>query len=663
MQSTPVTMTPTTHPVANATSDVQTQMMLMLTESFSKLSTVLADKQIDTKVDWPKFSGDSKQFKVWYVAIMAQLSLAPWTELYDGSRNDVVLTTTNTSLNSKLYAKLLIALEGVALQHIVSRPHLRANGLLVLQELVHIYKPTNVPELITAKTSTFWGNTKRLSSETVDTYYNRFQELLDELQEADDPISTKSAMQHFISTSGPELKSIQNNYQVGNLPSQWHTTDWPSLLRLCRDYYNSIRPHSLGKKDSSSDPPVDRIAQQKKVREWFLNPVKFCKEIEHEQKRFPDKCIYHLPKSHPTDECNIKKECTKLLQAGKSSNGSQSSGTSTGQLRHISEEVFEDAVFVPVTEVESDSLPASTNITNEDDLQYFARLSNHYLRLANSSSSLVSDSRHPMKFPVIADSGTNFHMFKEREFFEVIHPASGHVLLGDGHTTLNIQGVGTVKCYVGNHVLTITEVRCIPDLAESIYSLFQHIKCPGHGLHLNSTDGLFLTFLGFQTKTIIGTDDIYLDARPISDIITQSNDLPVIDAPCMDTFCRDIKNFQENITSETKTLDKILSSLREYYKEVKTRQQLGLDVPAGSVQLKKITNPLLLLGKVCQQMNLQVKYDDISSSHSMRPTLPVTHQVADSSHTPIIRCVDKPSTSLPNTMSFSEDFLCASVGF
>jgi hypothetical protein len=61
--------------------DVQTQMMMMLTETFSKLSTVLVDKTSDTKSDWPKFSGDSKKFWAWYLAIMAQVSLPPWQEL------------------------------------------------------------------------------------------------------------------------------------------------------------------------------------------------------------------------------------------------------------------------------------------------------------------------------------------------------------------------------------------------------------------------------------------------------------------------------------------------------------------------------------------------------------------------------------------------------
>jgi hypothetical protein len=49
-----------------------------------------------------------------------------------------------------------------------------------------------------------------------------------------------------------------------------------------------------------------------------------------------------------------------------------------------------------------------------------------------------------MKFPIIEDSGANFHMFRDRDFFETLHPASGQVILGDGKTTLPIQGIGTI---------------------------------------------------------------------------------------------------------------------------------------------------------------------------------------------------------------------------
>jgi hypothetical protein len=81
---------------------MQTQLMVMVSESFTKLSTALQEKS-DPKTDWPKFAGDSKKFGSWYLAIMAQLSLPPWVEFYDSTKNDVITTTLNSSLNGKLY--------------------------------------------------------------------------------------------------------------------------------------------------------------------------------------------------------------------------------------------------------------------------------------------------------------------------------------------------------------------------------------------------------------------------------------------------------------------------------------------------------------------------------------------------------------------------------
>jgi len=169
---------------------------------------------------------------------MAQLSLPPWREFYDPSKNDVILSTTNSVLNGKLYSKLLLSLEGIALQSTVAKKHLWANGLYLLQDLVQTYKPKNVLEVIAAKTSEFWGTLKRFPLETIDAYFNRFHELLDDLNDATDPISPKSAVRHFIFTLGPEFETIQNNYHIGNLPSAWQTESWPDILILCRDYYN-----------------------------------------------------------------------------------------------------------------------------------------------------------------------------------------------------------------------------------------------------------------------------------------------------------------------------------------------------------------------------------------------------------------------------------------
>jgi hypothetical protein len=74
---------------------------------------------------------------------------------------------------------------------------------------------------------------------------------LDELNKADEPISTKSAIRHFIFTLGPEFETILNNFRIGNLPNEWKTQDWPSLLVLCRDYFHSIKPQSILQTTSS----------------------------------------------------------------------------------------------------------------------------------------------------------------------------------------------------------------------------------------------------------------------------------------------------------------------------------------------------------------------------------------------------------------------------
>jgi hypothetical protein len=62
----------------SSNNDFQSQILLMLNETFSKLSTVIQDTKSESKVEWPKFSGDIKRFRSWYLAIMAQLSFSPW---------------------------------------------------------------------------------------------------------------------------------------------------------------------------------------------------------------------------------------------------------------------------------------------------------------------------------------------------------------------------------------------------------------------------------------------------------------------------------------------------------------------------------------------------------------------------------------------------------
>jgi hypothetical protein len=136
-----------------------------------------------------------------------------------------------------------------------------------------------------------------------------------------------------------------------------------------------------------------------------------------------------LSSTHSTANCNIKKECDRILASKRSESGdaSNSSSSVTGQLRHLTDESFEDAVeSEPRDEIEP------CNDTNESDLLYFARVSNHYLRLVKPDPVKTEVVRHSMQYPIIVDSGANFHMFRDHIFFTHINPAIGKVILGNG---------------------------------------------------------------------------------------------------------------------------------------------------------------------------------------------------------------------------------------
>jgi hypothetical protein len=382
-------------------------------------------------------------------------------------------------------------------------------------------------------------------------------------------------------TLGSDFESIQHNYRIGSLPVAWQTDDWPSLLILCRDYYNSLHPNGPPKKDHVPHENVfaskqERVVKHKKIRSWFMDPIRFKRELDIEQRKHVGKRIYHLCDNHPTATCNVKRECDALLAERKSS---LSTGSNQGQLRHITVECYEDAVEDDHRDVDCHNETNDTNDTNDASLHYFSRVTNHYLHLVKSKSQ--PNPRHGMKYPIIADSGANYHMFKEAAFFDHIEPATGNVILGDGKTSLKNQGIGTIKLKFGDHILSVPNVRFIPDLSESIYSLFLHIRSPGHALHSSFSDGLSIVFPEFQTKAVIGHDDIYLDAVPISELTSANSTISTLSGSNSSDCCRHITQFQNEVKVEAAKADNLLIKLREYHKDVKTCRQLNMEVPTG----------------------------------------------------------------------------------
>jgi hypothetical protein len=191
-----------------------------------------------------------------------------------------------------------------------------------------------------------------------------------------------------------------------------------------------MNPFGITKKESTIDNGLDRAAHHKKIKQRFLNPKKYCKELEQEQKKYPDKCIFHLSKSHPTAGCIVKKECDKIIHSKKSSSLFSDQNVKTGKLHHITEDIFEDAAEVVVGDFQTEEVP--DNDTNKDALLYFPCISKHYIHIVKSSLPNDVSPRHDMKYHVIAENSANFHMFNDKAFFDSIPPARGQGLLVDG---------------------------------------------------------------------------------------------------------------------------------------------------------------------------------------------------------------------------------------
>jgi len=331
--------------------------------------------------------------------------------------------------------------------------------------------------------------------------------------------------------------------------------------------------------------------------------------------------IFHLSKSHATENCYLKKECDKNKSQTKDSIGKSSaqSGSGVGQLRHVTEEFYEDAVSTDLVEETQDE-------SNDRDQAFFVNMT----------------------------------------------PATGRVLLGDGKTALNIQGVGTVDCTIDGHDLILDNARNIPDLSESIYSLFLHIKFPGHSLNSSFENGLHIGSPDFETKALVGEHDTYIEALP--KFPTAMNDHPSINSSqLLDTpssICRNLKEFQSQLQDETTYLDNLLQELRHYYETVKARRQLNLEVPAGfrkvSDHNKLLRDHLSLNAELDESLSLSelselLPSDEIINTTEISPEN--TNLSSSHSISPIIRSVDKVSSSLPKVITMSEDFVRASMGF
>jgi hypothetical protein len=154
--------------------------------------------------------------------------------------------------------------------------------------------------------------------------------------------------------------------------------------------------------------------------------------------------------------------------------------------------------------------------------------------------------------------------------------------------------------------------------------------------------------------------------------MSTSVDLQEIDTTPVSSTCNHITQFQTDIDIESSKIDQLLC----YYHDVKTKRQLNLEVPAGFRWRTQWQTDAAYHDSL-EHSTIQHCSDnvpDVSSitdlpSTILESTLPDFDPTNDvlqtpvSGHIPIVCSVDKPSTSLPNTITMNEDFLRASLGF
>jgi hypothetical protein len=192
---------------------------------------------------------------------------------------------------------------------------------------------------------------------------------------------------------------------------------------------------------------------------------------------------------------------------------------------------------------------------------------------------------------------------------------------------------------------------------------------------------MYLTFPTFKTKAIIGSDDIYLDMIPHS----FSTMLPPHESAGVTStdseFCRHVTEPGILISPDGKIDKNILQDLHHYYDTVKMKRSLGQIVPAGfrshsghqqqfilhTPPRKSADADLISQSGTEKHVLEHLTSTPIHSNQSVSLDSVLSGEQLSSCNStpfiPIVRSVDKPSSSLPKNIAMSEDYLRSCVGF
>ena len=169
---------------------------------------------------------------------------------------------------------------------------------------------------------------------------------------------------------------------------------------------------------------------------------------------------------------------------------------------------------------------------------------------------------------------------------------------------------------------------------------------------------------------------IYIDGIPSSTNNIQLNHSYTPSSTM--SVCRSINQFSDGVKVESEKVNNLLNALQQYYSEIKTCRQLNFEVPAGFRQKNQYqkmchdahiyhlsqSDPPAYDTSIDDSTLLPGDYQEVPPMHNN--TMASTNVATEESsniQVPILRCVNKVSSSLPSRITMNEDYIRACIGF
>ena len=154
---------------------------------------------------------------------------------------------------------------------------------------------------------------------------------------------------------------------------------------------------------------------------------------------------------------------------------------------------------------------------------------------------------------IIIDSGSTADMFGEEKFFSNLHlydDSNKHdriVILGDGSTSIFVDGIGTVDFQLNGKRIIKNNVLFVKKLADPLLSLKSHIKFSGCEMWSDSVQ----VFLQFPKGNLMANieDEITMEIKP-----TVLSEIPI--------FCDFTKLERKQMSTVSRNKDWIPNSLQ-----------------------------------------------------------------------------------------------------